>query len=226
MVSNTEILNTVELGTADTAQYSIIWLHGLGADGNDFVSIIPELRMPNIDQIHFVFPHAPIRPITLNGGMPMRAWFDIYNLKESGPFDEAGINEAITSIHQLIQREIDQGIPSEKIILAGFSQGGYIALVSGLFFPERLGGLIGLSTFLWNMPDFEKRIQSQNQHTPIYLAHGSVDPVVPFKFGEHTATHLKNSGYDVTFHTYDMAHTVCFEEIESLSFWLQKILSF
>ncbi|MBX9587031.1 MAG: dienelactone hydrolase family protein [Gammaproteobacteria bacterium] len=226
MVSTTEILNTVELGAADTAQYSVIWLHGLGADGNDFVPIIPELRLPNIEKIHFVFPHAPIRPVSLYGDMPMRAWFDIYNLSESGPFDVTGINEAIASIHQLIQREIDQGIPSEKIILAGFSQGGFIALLSGLFFPERIAGLIGLSTFLWNTPDFEERLQPQNQRTPIYIAHGSADSLLPLKYGEHAATHLKNSGYDVSFHTYPMAHTVCFEEIESLSFWLQKILIF
>ncbi len=225
MISNTELLKTVELGTAEKAKYSIIWLHGLGADGNDFAPIVPDLELPNTDQIHFVFPHAPIRPVTFNGGIPMRAWFDIYNLSESGPFDEAGINEAINSVHQLIQREINNGIPADKIILAGFSQGGYIALLSGLFFSQRLAGIIGLSTFLWHTHDFEQRLQSENQHTPIFLAHGSYDPLVLLRFGEHTATYLKNNGYDVNFYTYPMPHTVCLEEIKALSIWLQNLFN-
>lgn len=223
MKSNTSSLQTVELGSADQADFSIIWLHGLGADGNDFVPLVPELKLPNTDRIHFVFPHAPIRPITFYGGTPLRAWFDIFNLSESGPFDEAGINEAVASIHQLIQCEIDRGIEPEKIILAGFSQGGYIALLSGLYFPKKLAGIIGLSTFLWQTSNFENRMQ--NHSMPIYIAHGSFDPLVPLSYGEHTTAYLKNSGYEVNFHTYPMAHTVCLEEIESLSTWLKKIFS-
>ncbi len=220
-----ELLKSVELGKANNAEYSIIWLHGLGADGNDFASIVPELKLPISKKIHFVFPHAPIRPVTLNGGLSMRAWFDIYNLNESGPFDESGINEAVTSIHQLIQQEINNGVTPDKIILAGFSQGGYIALLSGLFYPERLGGIIGLSTFLWHTQDFDQRRQPQNQHIPIFLAHGSFDPLLPLKFGQHTATFLENSGHKVDFYTYPMAHTVCLEEIASLSSWLHKIFN-
>lgn len=218
-------LKAVELGQYDRAQYSIIWLHGLGADGHDFVSLVPELGLPNLDSIHFIFPHAPVRPVSLNGGMPMRAWFDLYNLDESGPIDEAGIDEAVASIHRLIDKEIERGIKPENIILAGFSQGGYIALLSGLFYPQRLGGLIGLSTFLWQPRDFEQRRLPNNQQTPIFLAHGRHDTLVPLKYGENTATLLKAKGYDLKFHVYPMAHTVCLEEISALSLWLQGLLN-
>jgi phospholipase/carboxylesterase len=151
----------------------------------------------------------------------MRAWFDLYNLTEAGPFDEVGILESVAAIHQLIEREIAQGIKAENIILAGFSQGGYIALLGGLFYPERLGGIIGLSTFLWRTPSFDERRHPNNQKTPIFLAHGTYDSIVPLKYGEHSVAQLKNDGYEVSFHTYPMAHTVCLEEIETLSRWLQ-----
>lgn len=222
MDSTVDTLSTVELGDLDHAQYSIIWLHGLGADGHDFVSLVPELDLPKLTKIHFVFPHAPIRPVTINGGMAMPAWFDIYNLDKSGPIDEEGIRSAVAAIHRLIDREIAQGIRPENIILAGFSQGGCIALLSGLFYPQRLGGVIGLSTFLWKIPDFDQHRQAANQETPIFLAHGSSDPIVPLALGEQTALLLKNAGYPVSLYTYPMAHSVCREEIRAISLWLQE----
>lgn len=225
MTSYIKVLKTVELGNYEQAEYSIIWLHGLGADGHDFVPLVPELGLPNLQKIHFVFPHAPVRPVTLNAGMSMRAWFDIYSLDRSGPIDETGINKAVDWIHQLIADEIQHGIKPENIFLAGFSQGGYVALLSGLFYPQRLAGLIGLSTFLWQPQDYLQRRHPNNQNTPIFLAHGDYDPIVPFKAGEHTATLLKSEGYDVSFQAYPMAHSVCQEEVKALSLWLQQRLS-
>lgn len=224
MPTEIQMLETIELGNIDQAQHSVIWLHGLGADGNDFVSLVPELKLPSLERIHFVFPHAPVRPVTLNGGMPMRAWFDIYDLNRSGPVDEAGIQEAVASIHQLIDHEIAQGIKPEHIILTGFSQGGSIALLSGITYPKRLAGLVGLSTFLRQPQNFEDWRQPQNQDTPIFLAHGSQDPIITLQYGEDTAALLKNLGYTTEFHTYPMAHSVCFEEIKDLSRWLQQHL--
>lgn len=218
----TEPLKTVEIGRADQAHYSIIWLHGLGADGNDFVPIAPELKLPQDTKIHFVFPHAPIRPVSLNSGMPMRAWFDLYTLDETGMCDVEGIYEAIANIHQLIDNEIEAGIPSNRIFLAGFSQGGYTALLSGLFYPKKLGGLIGLSTFLWKPEDFEKRLEPANKTTPIFLAHGKNDALLPLHYGDNAAHFFKSEGYNVDYHIYSMAHTVCSEEIEALSRWLQR----
>jgi phospholipase/carboxylesterase len=225
METESKALKTVELGHYDEAEYSMIWLHGLGADGNDFVSIIPELKLPDLNKFHFVFPHAPVRPLSLNAGMPMRAWFDLYSLDESGPIDEEGIQEAIKSIHHLIDIEIQHGIKPEKIFLAGFSQGGYIALLSGLFYPKSLAGLIGLSTFIWQTKDFEQRLHLDNQHTPIFLAHGRHDPLVPLKYGEHTDTLLKSKGYNLSLHIYPMAHTVCEQEIKDLSLWISRVKS-
>lgn len=221
MTTDIKTLKAVELGDYEQAEYSVIWLHGLGADGNDFVSLVPELRLPEPQKFRFVFPHAPVRAVTMNYGLSMPAWFDIYTLNRSGPIDEAGINKAIAEIHRLIDREIAHGIKAENIFLAGFSQGGYIALLSGLFYPQRLAGLIGLSTFLWQPKDHEQRRSASNQQTPIFIAHGSQDTLVPFKSGENTAETLKAEGYDVSFHSYPMAHSVCLEEINALSQWLQ-----
>lgn len=224
MITAINTLDTVELGNSGEADYSVIWLHGLGADGHDFVPLVPELRLPASKKIHFIFPHAPTRRVTINGGRSMHAWFDIADLTFSGNVDEAGIAESIASVHQLIDQEIEQGIPAENIFIAGFSQGGYIALLSGLFYPQRLGGIIGLSTFLWQTPHFDEHRQAVNQNTPIFLAHGTQDSGVPYKAGENAARILNERGYEVTFNSYKMGHTVCNEETAAISQWLQQHL--
>ncbi len=224
MATEVDSLETVELGDPATADYSIIWLHGLGADGHDFVSLVPQLNLPASPQIRFVFPHAPVRPVTVNGGYPMRAWFDIADLTFSEDIDEAGITDAISAVHQLIDQEIAHGIPSENIFLAGFSQGGFIALLSGLFCPKQLAGLISLSSFLWRPPQFDQQRQPINQKTPILIAHGSQDDIVPFKSGETSAQLLESYGYEVSFNHYPMGHAVCRDETTAISKWLQQHL--
>lgn len=224
MITAMNTLETVELGNAGDAEYSVIWLHGLGADGHDFVPLVPQLRLPAAKKIHFVFPHAPFRRVTINGGRSMRAWFDIANINLSGNVDEAGIAESIASVHHLIELEIEQGIPAENIFIAGFSQGGYIAVLSGLFYPQPLAGIIGLSTFLWQTPQFDEHRQTANQTTPIFIAHGIQDNLVPYQAGENTARLLKERGYEVTFNSYKMGHSVCAEETAAISQWLQQHL--
>jgi len=222
MISAMNTLETVELGRSEEAQYSVIWLHGLGADGHDFVPLVPELRLPTSKKMHFIFPHAPYRKVTMYEGRPLRAWFDITNLNFSGDVDEAGIAESIAGVNQLIEQEIAQGIPAKNIFIAGFSQGGYIALLSGLFYPQQLAGIIGLSTFLWQTPQFDNHRQAANQTTPILIAHGTQDYLVPYQAGENAVRILNERGYDVTFQSYKMGHAVCNEETAAISHWLQQ----
>lgn len=214
-------MDKIELGERDSPEYSVIWLHGLGADGNDFVPIIPELELPSTT--HFVFPHAPYRPITINGGMPMRAWFDIIEISRDGPVDETGIEESITSVQQLIDNEIAKGVKPTQIILAGFSQGGVIAIHAGLRYPQSLGGIIALSTFIPLSKQLKQLCHQNNQATPVFVGHGELDPLVPLNYGKDVTKFLTTMGNPVSWHEYNMYHSVCDEEIEDIADWLKNL---
>jgi phospholipase/carboxylesterase len=215
-------LPLVEIEPDTTAQYSMIWLHGLGADGHDFVSFVPELQLPSEFAMRFIFPHAPIIPVTLNGGYEMRAWFDVFGLSLQERIDEEGIAQSMVQIEKLIQREVEKGIPTENIFLGGFSQGCAMALATGLFHDKPLAGILGLSGFF--PPHKLQDASLANKQTPIFLAHGTQDPVVPYELGEMTNTMLTSAGYPVTWRTYPIVHTVCKEEIDEISQWLQKVM--
>lgn len=219
------LLETVETGARDDADASVIWLHGLGADGHDFEPIVPELRLPREARVRFVFPHAPVRPITINAGMSMRGWYDLYGLGPGFPQDSDGIADSQRHVEALIAREHERGIPAERLVLAGFSQGGAIALHTGLRHPERLAGIMGLSTYLPLHDRLDAERGEANARTPIFLAHGTHDPVLPFQMGASTRELLDNLGYDVEWNTYPMQHQVCLEEIQAVSAWLQRVLA-
>ncbi len=219
-----QTLEFVEVSTSNTPDSSIIWLHGLGADGHDFESLVPELRLPERLRVKFLFPHAPVQPVTINGGFPMRAWFDILGLDRSAAQDETGIRKSQQSVEQLIDRTIASGIPSERIIIGGFSQGGALALHLAIRYPQKLGGAIGLSTYL-PLADFaatEK--QPINDKIPMFIAHGKLDNIVPYQFGEVSYEVLNKLGYPVTFKDYPIAHTVSGEEIADVSRWIQSVV--
>lgn len=204
------------------ARNTVIWLHGLGADGHDFLDIVPELHLPEALAVRFIFPHAPVRPVTLNGGFPMRAWFDLYDLTAEFKIDKKGILESSATLHGLIKEEMEQGIPAENIVLAGFSQGGALALYSGLTYPKRLGGIMGLSTFL---PINALQQMDQPKDIPIFMAHGEHDSVVLPVLGKTSYDYLLAQGYQVSWHAYPMAHAVCAAEIQDISAWLIRTLA-
>ncbi|TPG09827.1 carboxylesterase [Rhodanobacter glycinis] len=218
-------LPAVEHETAANPRYSIIWLHGLGADGNDFAPIVPELVDPAWPPIRFVFPHAPVRPVTINNGMSMRAWYDIAAFDLDARQDEAGMRASIGEVETLIAREHSRGVPSERIVLAGFSQGGAIALAAGLRHPEKLAGIIALSTYLPLHAAFAGERSAANATTPIFWGHGTADPVVILQRGVDSRDLLLSQGYALEWHTYPMAHAVCAEEIGDLRHWLTQRLS-
>ena len=202
---------------------SIIWLHGLGADGRDFEPIVPQLNLSKHLAIRFVFPDAPMRPVTINGGMVMRAWYDIKNLDSLQEEDETGIRASQALLNDLIEKELAQGISAERIILAGFSQGGAIALQTGLRYPKKLGGIIALSTYLPLPHTLEQEASEANHNIPIFMAHGTVDTLIPLAFAEQSKNYLLQNGYSVDWQTYPMMHSVCSEETTHISHWIQKI---
>lgn len=218
-------LDCIEVGAQADAGYSVIWMHGLGADGNDFVPIVPELMLPETLKVRFIFPHAPVIPVTINGGMEMRAWFDIKSLDRNLSVDVADLEASRTGIEALIEREHERGIPSERIVLAGFSQGGAMSLYIGLRYPEKLAGIMALSTWLPASEKLQKEASEANKGTEIFMAHGSFDPMVPCSFGEMSRDHLQAAGYPVQWHSYPMQHQVCLEQIADIGRWLQKRLS-
>lgn len=224
MMSSNEILDSIEIEPAAKATTSVIWLHGLGADGSDFASIVPELKLPPSLNIRFIFPHAPVMPITINNGYEMRAWFDIHGLTVGSKVDTAGIAASITAIHALIEREISHGIATNEIILAGFSQGAAMALITGLTYPKPLAGIIALSGFLPLAGEVLQKASTANQHIPIFMAHGTEDAIVSYAFGNASHTVLQQANYPVTWHDYRMAHTVCRQEIDDISLWLQTLI--
>jgi|SRR5688572_21416474 len=216
-----KLLPAVEIEPDGTARYAVIWLHGLGANGHDFPPIVPELGLDAQLAIRWVFPHAPSIPVTINGGMVMPAWYDIASLDfRTRRSDEAGIRGSIEALERLIERENQRGVPSERILLAGFSQGGAIALSGGLRHAERLAGVIGLSTFLPLHEELARERAPVNAATPIFLAHGSLDPMVPFESGQLSRERLRALGYQVEWHEYPMLHQVCLEEIRDLGAWI------
>lgn len=219
----------VETQTADEVTGSVIWLHGLGADGHDFEPIVPELRLADEPGLRFVFPHAPMRPVTINGGMTMRAWYDVITLDRDGRQDEQGIRDSADMLRGLIEREQQRGIASERIVCAGFSQGGAIALHAALRFEQRLAGLMALSSWLPLADTLQQEVfnttTAQSRDLPILVAHGTFDPVLPIALGQATRDTLQEAGYTIEWHEYPMAHAVCAEEIEAIRTWLLGVFA-
>jgi phospholipase/carboxylesterase len=220
---NFEQLSTIEIQPEAEHKYSVIWLHGLGADGHDFEGLIPELHLTAKAHIHFIFPNAPIQPVTINGGMSMRSWYDILEMSLERRVDTDGIDQSARLIEPLIQREIDQGIPSNHIMLAGFSQGGLIALHASLRQPQPLAGIIALSTYLPTVEQLKTERSTANHTTPIFMAHGIIDSVVDVESGKAACNALDSMGYHVEWHDYLMEHSLCAEEIEHISAFMNSI---
>jgi len=214
------VLETVELETGSPADWSVIWLHGLGADGHDFEPVVPALRLHG-QRVRFVFPHAPVRSVTVNGGMQMRAWYDVLGLDLGSRQDARGIRDSADQVRQLIERENQRGIPTESIVLAGFSQGGATALHTALRHPERFAGIIALSTYLPLMACFDAEADPANGETSIFMGHGTMDALVPVDLGEVTHEFLVERDYRVSWNTYPMPHAVSPEEIMDLGVWLR-----
>lgn len=221
-MDTTALLDTIERDTGPSPQWAVIWLHGLGADGNDFVPFVPEVIRTGWPSIRFVFPHAPVRAVTINNGARMRAWYDIRDFDLANRADEQGVVESIVQVDALIAREIGRGIPAARLLLAGFSQGGAITLAAGLRRVEPLAGLIGLSTYLPAATKSLAALHARAATQPVFMAHGLHDPVVPYAAGEHSATVLRENGFDVTWHRYPMQHQVCAEEIRDLGDWMSQ----
>ena len=214
------ILEYIEIEPKEEAKASIIWLHGLGADGHDFEPIVPELKLPESLLVRFIFPHAPVRLV--NGEQEMRAWYDI---RASGGSEERSeIEISSTQVTRLIENELEKGIPSHKILLAGFSQGGVIALHTALRYPKRLAGVLALSSYLYDVNKVDEERLDSNLATPIMMAHGTHDPVIPIIKAATSRENLIRLGYDVRWFDYPMAHQVCLEEIEEISHFFQEIL--
>lgn len=219
------ILPSVEIETAADPRHAVIWLHGLGADGHDFEPLVPELVAPDWPALRFVFPHAPQRAVTINNGMHMRAWYDIAGADLASRQDEGGVRESIAQVEALIARENGRGVPSDNIVLAGFSQGGAIALAAGLRHAQRLAGIIALSTYL---PIHESTTQERapaNADVPLFMAHGSADPVVPMQLGTFSRDHLIALGYKVDWHSYPMGHQLCAPQVVDLREWIGRRLA-
>jgi phospholipase/carboxylesterase len=218
------LLDCVEHETGSQPTRSVIWLHGLGADGHDFAPIVPELQLPASLAVRFVFPHATIQPVTINGGMAMRSWYDILTPQLVKREDETGIRISEQAIQALIARENARGIPSSRIVLAGFSQGCAMTLHAGIRFKEKLAGLMGLSGYLPLIDMAAQEREPVNAATPIFLAHGTHDPVVTLERAEASRAKLVDLGYQVQWHTYPMPHSVCAQEIDDISSFLQSVL--
>ncbi len=213
-------LPCIEIETAPNPHHAVIWLHGLGADGHDFEPIVPELVDRAWPALRFVFPNAPMRPITINGGMSMRAWYDISGQEIAQRQDEVGIRASIGLLDELIAREVTRGVPSQNILLAGFSQGGAIVLSGGIRHAQRLGGIIALSTYLPMAEKTDAEMSAANRATPVFMAHGNLDPTISHALGEMSREYLLKRGYHVEWHSYPMAHQVCAPEIADLKHWI------
>ena len=214
-------LETVEVCTGSEVRCSVIWLHGLGADGHDFEPVVPELGLDGLPAVRFVFPHAPVRPVTLNGGMAMRAWYDIRAISASRDQDEEGIADSRARIEALIEREKRRGVPAERLVLAGFSQGGAMALHVGLRHREPLAGILGLSGYLLFAERLAAERQPANAQTPVFLGHGLHDPMVPHALGRAAAAELESQGQPLTWRSYPLPHSVSLEELRDVGAWLR-----
>lgn len=217
-------LTTVEIEPADAARSSVIWMHGLGADARDFEPIVPELKLPAALGVRFVFPNAPICPVTINGGMRMRAWYDVLSLDLPRQEDAQGVHASGQALNLLLEREKQRGIPAHRIVLAGFSQGGAMALHTGLRYPERLAGILALSCYIPLVARLHDERQSANQSTPVFITHGDCDAVIPMRYGQQSADLLNSLGYAVEWRDYDMGHEVCWQEIRDIAEWLKRVL--
>ncbi|WP_394001849.1 alpha/beta hydrolase [Luteimonas sp. WGS1318] len=213
------LLDCIERETGPTPAWAVIWLHGLGADGHDFVPLVPELVRPGWPAIRFLFPHAPVRAVTINNGTRMRAWYDIVDFDLANRADETGVLESVAQVDALIAREGARGIPASRVILAGFSQGGAVTLAAGLRRREPLAGLVGLSTYLPAAHGAEAALVDGANRQPVFMAHGTQDPVVPSFAGQQSAALLRQFGFDVQWTAYPMPHSVCAEEVIALGDW-------
>jgi len=217
-------LEAIEIETTASPAASVIWMHGLGADGHDFVDIVPELSLPARPGVRFVFPHAPMRPVTINGGYVMRAWYDIRDDGGARREDPAGVRASQKSIEALIQREKERGVPATAIVLAGFSQGGAMALHTGLRHGERLAGVMALSCSLPLADTLATEAAPANRDVPIFMAHGAHDPMIPMARALRARETLTGLGYRLEWHEYPMPHSVCLEEVRDISAWLGLVL--
>jgi len=217
-------LEFIERNTGENPTHSIIWLHGLGADGHDFEAIVPELSLPASASYRFIFPHAPFQRITVNKGQVMRGWYDIRSADIDRQEDFEGINDSTLALMSLIEAEIERGIPAENIVIAGFSQGGAIALNTGLRYHTKLAGIMALSTYLPSHDAYPENAHEENKNTPIFMAHGEVDEVISYMIGEKTHQKLEAMGYPIEWHSYKIGHGVGPDELDDISKWLQKVL--
>lgn len=222
-ISSLNFLPAIEFETGTDPSHTILWMHGLGADGNDFVPIIQALELPAETTTRFIFPHAPKQSVSINAGLVMRAWYDIKDISINRLEDEAGIRRSQQAVAAMIERENQRGIPSSNIVLAGFSQGGVMALQVGLRYPSQLAGIIALSGYLPLAHTLTKEAHPANASTPIFMAHGSNDPIIPVRLAEVSRQQLVEAGYPVEWHKYPMAHSVCGEEIDDISKWLRRV---
>jgi len=218
------LLDYVEVTTSDNPSHSVIWLHGLGADGHDFEPIVPYLGLSPRTGVRFIFPHAMMRPVTINGGMVMRAWYDIIEISASRGQDEAGIRHSAGKVRELIQHEVSRGVPASRIILAGFSQGGAMALHVGLRYEQRLAGIMALSAYLLFPERLESEFSKANAETPVFVGHGTQDPVVPLFLGQGVRSALQAGAWPVEWHTYPIPHSVSQPEIGDIGRWMQQRL--
>jgi phospholipase/carboxylesterase len=215
-------LSCIELEPGLPARSTVIWLHGLGADGHDFEAIVPELKLPDSLAVRFVFPNAPSMPVTVNNGYVMPAWYDILEMSIDRQVDEAQLIKSAEAIQELIDREIARGMESNRVVLAGFSQGGAVALHAALTYPKPLAGLMGLSTYFATADSIVPH--QANRQLPVLLCHGTLDPVVPETLGRQTELRLRSMGYAPKYINYGMQHAVCYEEVVDISAWLQSVL--
>lgn len=219
------MLDCITLEPATAATACVIWMHGLGADGNDFVPIVPELNLPDGHGVRFVFPNAPTMPVTINGGYVMRAWYDIVSAELDKRADEGGVRRSQALIGEIIAAQRTSGIASERIVLAGFSQGGVIALQTGLRHPEKLAGILALSTYLACADTLGSEAAGVNREIPLFMVHGSLDPVIPVALAKLSKARLETHGYRVEWHEYGMPHSVCAEEIDDIAAFLKRVLA-
>tara|TARA_B100000029_G_scaffold496317_1_gene562492 strand:+ start:1359 stop:2042 length:684 start_codon:yes stop_codon:yes gene_type:complete len=222
-LTNKPYLDTLEIEPSGSADASVIWMHGLGADARDFYELPPELGLPGEIKVRYIFPNAPQIPVTINQGMKMRAWYDIAELSARGQ-DETGIRQSGDRVSELIAREISRGVLSRRIVVAGFSQGGAMALFTGLRYPERLGGVMCLSGYLLLPESLLSETSEANQNLRVFQAHGSEDPMVSRDLGRRGHDALVDAGYRVDWHEYPMAHQVCLEEVRDIGRWLAEVL--
>ncbi|MEE9334748.1 MAG: alpha/beta fold hydrolase [Granulosicoccaceae bacterium] len=220
-----KLLDTIELETDQNVEFSVIWLHGLGASGHDFEPMVPELALPDRPGVRFIFPHAPVRPITINGGASMRGWYDIDTLVfAEREHDDDGINSSIQHVNALIEQEIERGIPAQQVILAGFSQGGAIAYNAALASRHQLGGVLALSTYLPMSSDQLANVNELRKSLPLFIAHGLQDDVIDIEYAEQSVEKLKAAGFKPEWTTYPMGHSVSLEEVTDISNWLKHLL--